>query len=57
MALLEYSNESVFLTSPELAARFDTDPATVVQTVQALAYLRPSVADTRRCPRTYRMCQ
>src|SRR3954465_206532 len=34
--ILEYLDETVFLTSPELAARFDTDPATVVRTVQAL---------------------
>lgn len=36
--ILEHLDETVFLTSPELAARFDTDPATVVRTVQALGY-------------------
>lgn len=30
--------ETVFLSSPELAARFNTDPATVVRTVQMLGY-------------------
>ncbi len=37
--ILENLDETVFLTSPELAARFDTDPATVVRTVQALGYV------------------
>lgn len=36
--ILNNLDEAVFLTSPELATRFDTDPATVVRTVQALGY-------------------
>lgn len=49
--ILEHLNETVFLTSPELAARFDTDPATVVRTVQALGYT--GFADFARDLRSY----
>lgn len=49
--ILEYLDETVFLTSPELAARFDTDPATVVRTVQALGY--DGFADFARDLRSY----
>src|SRR5215510_8709921 len=49
--ILEHLDETVFLTSPELAARFDTDPATVVRTVQALGYL--GFADFARDLRSY----
>ena len=49
--ILEYLDETVFLTSPELAARFDTDPATVVRTVQALGYV--GFADFARDLRSY----
>lgn len=36
--ILANLSETVFLSSPELAARFQTDPATVVRTVQMLGY-------------------
>ncbi len=36
--ILENLDETVFLTSHGLAARFKTDPATVIRTVQALGY-------------------
>jgi DNA-binding MurR/RpiR family transcriptional regulator len=36
--ILANLSETVFLSSPELAARFETDPATVVRTVQMLGY-------------------
>src|ERR1043165_4332292 len=49
--ILEYLDETVFLTSPELAARFDTDAATVVRTVQALGYI--GFADFARDLRSY----
>jgi DNA-binding MurR/RpiR family transcriptional regulator len=49
--ILEHLDETVFLTSPELAARFDTDPATIVRTVQALGYL--GFADFARDLRSY----
>jgi RpiR family carbohydrate utilization transcriptional regulator len=49
--ILEHLHETVFLTSPELAARFDTDPATVVRTVQALGYM--GFADFSRDLRGY----
>ena len=49
--ILEHLDETVFLTSPELAERFDTDPATVVRTVQALGYL--GFADFARDLRSY----
>jgi RpiR family transcriptional regulator, carbohydrate utilization regulator len=49
--ILEHLDETVFLTSPELAARFDTDPATVVRTVQALGYA--GFADFARDLRSY----
>jgi DNA-binding MurR/RpiR family transcriptional regulator len=49
--ILEHLDETVFLTSPELAARFDTDPATVVRTVQALGYI--GFADFSRDLRSY----
>ncbi|HMG23876.1 MAG TPA: MurR/RpiR family transcriptional regulator, partial [Kofleriaceae bacterium] len=49
--ILEYLDETVFLTSPELAARFATDPATVVRTVQALGYI--GFADFSRDLRGY----
>jgi DNA-binding MurR/RpiR family transcriptional regulator len=49
--ILEYLDETVFLTSPELAARFETDPATVVRTVQALGYV--GFADFSRDLRSY----
>lgn len=39
-------DETVFLSSRELATRFKTDPATVVRTVQALGY--PQFADFSR---------
>lgn len=49
--ILEHLDETVFLTSPELAARFDTDPATVVRTVQALGYV--GFSDFSRDLRSY----
>src|SRR5215831_5181218 len=49
--ILEHLDETVFLTSPELAERFDTDPATVVRTVQALGYV--GFADFARDLRSY----
>jgi RpiR family carbohydrate utilization transcriptional regulator len=49
--ILEHLDETVFLTSPELAMRFDTDPATVVRTVQALGYA--GFADFSRDLRSY----
>jgi DNA-binding MurR/RpiR family transcriptional regulator len=49
--ILEHLHETVFLTSPELAARFDTGPATVVRTVQALGYI--GFADFSRDLRSY----
>lgn len=49
--ILEHLDEAVFLTSPELAARFATDPATVVRTVQALGYV--GFADFSRDLRSY----
>jgi len=49
--ILEHLDETVFLTSPELAARFETDPATVVRTVQALGYA--GFADFARDLRSY----
>ncbi|HEY6176317.1 MAG TPA: MurR/RpiR family transcriptional regulator [Kofleriaceae bacterium] len=49
--ILEHLDETVFLTSPELAARFETDPATVVRTVQALGYV--GFADFARDLRSY----
>jgi DNA-binding MurR/RpiR family transcriptional regulator len=49
--ILEHLDETVFLTSPELAARFETDPATVVRTVQALGYI--GFADFSRDLRSY----
>jgi len=36
--ILDHLDVAVFLSSPELAMRFGTDPATVVRTVQALGY-------------------
>jgi DNA-binding MurR/RpiR family transcriptional regulator len=39
-AMLESSEESVFLSSRELARRYNVDPATIVRTVQALGYRR-----------------
>ncbi|HUS25688.1 MAG TPA: MurR/RpiR family transcriptional regulator [Candidatus Binatia bacterium] len=36
--ILQNLDETVFLSSHQLAERFDTDPATVVRTVQALGY-------------------
>ena len=36
--ILESLDETVFLSSRELATRFETDPATVVRTIQALGY-------------------
>lgn len=44
--ILENLDETVFLSSRELAARFKTDPATVVRTAQALGY--PQFADFSR---------
>ena len=44
--ILENLDETVFLSSRELAARFKTDPATVVRTAQALGY--PQFADFAR---------
>src|SRR5215813_13421025 len=49
--ILEHLEETVFLTSPELAARFETDPATIVRTVQALGYT--GFADFARDLRSY----
>jgi DNA-binding MurR/RpiR family transcriptional regulator len=49
--ILEHLDETVFLSSPELAARFDTDPGTVVRTVQALGYV--GFADFARDLRSY----
>jgi RpiR family carbohydrate utilization transcriptional regulator len=53
--ILEHLDETVFLTSPELAVRFDTDPATVVRTVQALGYI--GFADFSRDLRSYFLSQ
>ena len=36
--ILDSLDETVFLSSRELAARFDTDAATIVRTTQALGY-------------------
>ena len=38
--ILDNSEETYFLSSPELAKRYDMDPATVVRTIQALGYER-----------------